>query len=64
MNHSYNFLKRVLVVQEYYLERNKIGIPDKVIIGELEEKNIYISRSTFYEYLHIPAKRLIKEKRG
>lgn len=56
-----NFLKNVLLVQEYYTEQNGKGVPNTRIVEDLKGKNIHISLATFYNYLAIPAQKQLKE---
>lgn len=56
-----NFLKRVKKVNEVYLEHAKKGMFHRHIYDNFIKDAFNISRSTFYEYLAIPYKTLIKE---
>jgi len=56
-----NFLEKVLAVQTVYLEYSAKGSTDKWIFENLIEKNFFISKRTFYNYLTIPASRELKQ---
>lgn len=56
-----NFLKRVKKVNEVYLEHAKKGMFHRHIYDNFIKDAFNISRSTFYEYLAIPYKTLIRD---
>ncbi|MGQ1889146.1 hypothetical protein ACT29H_01760 [Thermophagus sp. OGC60D27] len=56
-----NFLKKVLRVQEVYLRFKEQGITNEEIYKRYIAPHFFISRSTFYEYLAIPATKELKE---
>ena len=56
-----HFLKRVKKVNEVYLEHANKGMFHLHIYDKFIKDAFNISRSTFYEYLSIPYKALIKE---
>jgi hypothetical protein len=55
-----NHLKKVLKVQEIYLEYTRKGCTNEYIFETLIRPHFFISRSTFYEYLAIPAAKELK----
>jgi len=55
-----NQMKRIWVIQEYYKERNKEGVPSLRIIQDINL--IYsISSSSFYNWLGVNARKALKE---
>lgn len=56
-----NFFEKVLAVQAVYNDAKKQGSTDVWIYENLIEKNFFISKRTFYNYLTIPAMREIKK---
>lgn len=55
-----NYLQRVLRVQEVYLKFKDKGLDNEEIFKRYISPNFFISRSTFYEYLAIPAAKELK----
>jgi hypothetical protein len=56
-----HFLRRVKAVNEVYLEHAERGVFHAYIYEHYIRNQFHISRSTFYEYLGIPYKQLLRE---
>lgn len=56
-----NYYRRVLEVQECFLEHQKPGMKVKFIYEEYIYPRFFISSTTFYKYLRTPAARELKK---
>ncbi len=55
-----NQLKKIIHVQEIYLEHSRRGVSGEYIFHKYIQPQFYISRATFYNYLSRNAKRELK----
>lgn len=58
---SRNFLSRVVEIQDIVLEHSRRGSSNEWIFLNIIEPKYHISRSTYYNYLAINAKKLLKD---
>ncbi len=56
-----NYLLRVKAVNEVYLEHHSKGIPAERIFKDYIQKQFFIGRTRFFEYLTIPYKQELKK---
>jgi len=56
-----NHLKKIIDIQNIYLEHNAKGVSGEFIYKRMISQVYKISRSTFYKYLAINAKKELKE---
>ncbi|MBE9468994.1 MAG: hypothetical protein IMY72_11845 [Bacteroidetes bacterium] len=54
-----NRLKRIVKIQNITLENTKKGVTQQWVYDNLIYPQFFISQSTYYEYLRIPAKALL-----
>ena len=57
-----NKLEKSVKITDIYLKYKPLGYSNEYIYKNYIYPEFYISRSTFYNCLTIPAKRLLKEK--
>lgn len=60
-NYNRRHLEKIMSVQKIWVDYRAKGVTTEWIYLHLIEPNYYIGRRTFYSYLTIPAKRLLKE---
>lgn len=58
-----NYLSRIVVIQNITLEYKEKGCTQEWIYKKLIKPNYNISRSTYYRYLGIPAKKDLKKEK-
>lgn len=56
-----NYLQRIIDIQNVYLEHCANGVSGEYVYIRYIRPVYFISRATFYKYLGINAKKLIKE---
>jgi len=61
MAYNRRYLDKIMSVQKIWVDYKAKGVTTEWIFLNLIEPNYYISRSTFYGYLTVPAARLVKE---
>jgi len=62
MYNNINLLRRIVEIQDITLEHKAHGATQEWIYKNIIYPRYYISRPTYYRYLSINAKKLLKEK--
>lgn len=57
-----NKLRLIINIQKIYTDKQSIGLSNEYIYKHYIYPNYYISRATFYNYLTVPARKILKEK--
>ena len=61
MAYNRRYLEKIMSVQKIWTDYRAKGSTTEWIYNNLIEPHYYISRSTFYGYLTVPAKKMLKE---
>jgi len=59
--YNVNYLRKIITVQDITLEHTRRGVTQQWVFDNIVNPQFFISQSTYYRYLRIPAKALIKQ---